>query len=50
MNNAMATFNMMQGMSSGTSPNNAMTMNHGVGQTLGMDVFDQEINFDDSLL
>lgn len=46
----MATFNSMQGMVTGTSPNDAMTMNHGVGQSLAMEVFDQDINFDESLL
>ncbi|CAM1501940.1 Fc.00g039240.m01.CDS01 [Cosmosporella sp. VM-42] len=48
----MATFNSMQGMPTGTSPNDTMMdqMNHGAGQPLGMDVFDQDLTFDESLL
>ena len=46
----MATFNSMQGMVTETSPNDAMTMNHGVAQPLAMDVFEQDLNFDESLL
>ncbi|KAF7544489.1 hypothetical protein G7Z17_g9907 [Cylindrodendrum hubeiense] len=48
----MATFNSMPGLSTGASPSDPMAMNLGAGQPqgLGLDVFDQELTFDESLL
>lgn len=44
----MATFNPMSGIPSGASASDAMGMT--ADQSLAMDAFDQDINFDDSLL
>lgn len=48
----MATYNSMPGLSTGASPSDPMVMNLGAGQPqgLGIDVFDQELTFDESLL
>jgi hypothetical protein len=48
----MATFNSMPPMQSGASPNDAMGLNHAAmpGNGLGIEGFDQEINFDESML
>ncbi|KAF7559950.1 hypothetical protein G7046_g4199 [Stylonectria norvegica] len=46
----MATFNSMPGLPTSTSPNDTMTMNHNAGQSMVMDVFDQDLTFDESLL
>ncbi|KAH7175618.1 hypothetical protein EDB81DRAFT_13805 [Dactylonectria macrodidyma] len=48
----MATYNSIPGLSTGASSNDPMAMNLGTGQTqgLGIDVFDQELTFDESLL
>lgn len=48
----MATYNSMPGLSTGASPSDPMVMNLGAGQPqgLGIDVFDPELTFDESLL
>ncbi|KAM5346645.1 hypothetical protein ACJ41O_009650 [Fusarium nematophilum] len=48
----MSTFNSMPGLPTGASPSEAMAMNLGSGQpqNMGMDVFDQDLTFDESLL
>ncbi|KAI5464659.1 acid phosphatase [Mariannaea sp. PMI_226] len=48
----MATFNSMPGLSTSTSSNDHMAINLGTAQaqSLNMDVFDQELQFDESLL
>ncbi|KAK7407939.1 hypothetical protein QQX98_009901 [Neonectria punicea] len=47
----MAAFNSMSGLPTGASPSDPMAMNLGPGQqSLGMDVFDQDLTFDESLL
>jgi hypothetical protein len=50
LNNAMASFNSMPAISSGPAPGDAMGLNHGHAQSMVMDGFDQELNFDESLL
>lgn len=51
VNNAMVTYNSMSGLATGTSPSEAMPVNIGSAQqNIQMDVFDQDIVFDESLL
>lgn len=50
LNNAMASFNSMPAISSGPAPGDAMGLNHGHGQSMVMDSFDQDLNFDEALL
>ncbi|KAK5995181.1 Protein pacG [Cladobotryum mycophilum] len=47
----MAAFNSMPAMTAApTAPNDAMGLNHASGQPIGMDTFDHELGFDESLL
>ncbi|KAF4972275.1 hypothetical protein FSARC_1111 [Fusarium sarcochroum] len=47
----MSTYNSMPGLPTGASSSEAMAMNFGSGQShMNMDVFDQDIQFDESLL
>lgn len=47
----MAAFNSMPAMPAApTAPNDAMGMNHGPPPPMGMDSFDPELNFHESLL
>jgi hypothetical protein len=47
---AMATFNPLSAMSAG-APNDAMGLNHAApGQTMTMEHFDQDFNFDEAVL
>ena len=51
LNNEMESFTAMPALSSGatTTPGDALGLN-AAGQSLGMDAFDQDLNFDDALL
>ncbi|KAM6523551.1 hypothetical protein FSOLCH5_004169 [Fusarium solani] len=48
----MSTFNSMPGLPTGASASESMAMNlsSGQSQNMGMDVFDQDLTFDESLL
>lgn len=46
----MATFNTIPGMSNGGNPPDNMAMNHGAGHQLGIDPFESELAFDESML
>lgn len=40
----------MPAMTAAPVPSDAMGLNHGPGQSMGMDPFDQDLGFDDTLL